>query len=89
MVPENQDCHSNTTNALYWKPLPDTHVGGPKKCPLGAVLAAGYQLMHDFDAAYKLGHEVLASTGHPVTQVNDGTGHAAVLALFDEVIAAS
>jgi hypothetical protein len=60
-----------------------------KWCALGAVLAAGYQLTHDFDVAHKLGHEVLASTGHPVTQVNDGRGHAAVLALFDGIIAAS
>src|SRR5262249_39833134 len=31
-----------------------------KRCALGAVLAAAYQLTHDLDAAYKLGHEALA-----------------------------
>jgi len=31
-----------------------------KRCGLGAVIAAAYQLTHDFDTAHKLGHEVLA-----------------------------
>ena len=57
---------------------------------LGAVIAAAYQLTHDFDTAHKLGHEALLPIGHPATlmRVNDTRGHAAVLALFDEVIAA-
>jgi hypothetical protein len=60
-----------------------------KRCALGAVIAAAYQLTHDFDTAHKLGHEALASIGRPVTRVNDVRGHAAVLAVFDEIIAAS
>jgi hypothetical protein len=28
-----------------------------KRCGLGAVIAAAYQLTHDFDAAHQLGHE--------------------------------
>jgi hypothetical protein len=62
-----------------------------KWCALGAVIAAAYQLTHDFDAAYKLGHDVLSPIFHPATlmQVNDTKGHAAVLALFDQVTAAS
>ena len=62
-----------------------------KRCALGAVLAAAYQLTHDFDTAFKLGHEVIAPIGNPATlmHVNDTTGHSAVLALFDRVIAAS
>jgi hypothetical protein len=67
-----------------------TSVSAVKRCGLGAVIAAAYQLTHDFDAADQLGHETLrprygAST---VIYVNDTIGHAAVLALFDEVIAA-
>ena len=31
-----------------------------KRCALGAVIAAAYQLTHDYDAAHQLGHEVLA-----------------------------
>ena len=62
-----------------------------RRCALGAVIAAAYQLTHDFDAAHRLGHEVVAPMGHPDTlmQVNDNRGHSAVLALFDGVIAAS
>jgi hypothetical protein len=61
-----------------------------KRCALGAVIAAAYQLTHDYDAAHQLGHEVLAPIYRAATlmQVNDNRGHAAVLALFDEVIAA-
>jgi hypothetical protein len=67
-----------------------TSAGAVKRCGLGAVIAAAYQLTHDFDVADQLGHEALrprygAST---VIYVNDTIGHAAVLALFDEVIAA-
>ena len=71
--------------------VPATSSRAVKRCALGAVLAAAYQLTHDFDAAYKLGHDVLSPIFHPATlmQVNDTKGHAAVLALFDQVTAAS
>jgi len=51
-----------------------------KRCGLGAVIAAAYQL----------GHKVLGShyCGATLIHVNDVRGHAAVLGLFDEVIAA-
>ena len=61
-----------------------------KRCGLGAVIAAAYQLTHDHDAANALAHKAL----HPLygtatlVRVNDMRGHAAVLALFDEVITA-
>jgi hypothetical protein len=60
-----------------------------KRCALGAVIEAAYQLTHDLDAAHKLGREALAPIGHPATlmSVNDSRGHSAVLALFDGVIA--
>ena len=62
-----------------------------KRCALGAVIAAAYQLTHDFDAAYKLGHDVFSPIFHPAALmcVNDTRGHSAVLALFDQVIATS
>ena len=61
-----------------------------KRCGLGAVIAAAYELTNDYDAAHLLGHEVLRPHYSPSTviHVNDIRGHAAVLALFDEVIAA-
>jgi hypothetical protein len=61
-----------------------------KRCGLGALISAAYQLTHDFDVAYELGHKALRPRYGPatLTHVNDERGHAAVLKLFDEVIAA-
>jgi hypothetical protein len=61
-----------------------------KRCALGAVMAAAYQLTHDFDAAHQLAQEVLGAHYRAATlmHINDSRGHAAVVALFDEVIAA-
>jgi hypothetical protein len=36
-----------------------TSASAVKRCGLGAVIAAAYQLTHDFDAADQLGHEAL------------------------------
>ena len=61
-----------------------------KRCALGAVIAAAYQLTHDFDTAHKLGHEAFHPIGRPAAlmYVNDTRGgHSAVLALFDRLIA--
>jgi hypothetical protein len=61
-----------------------------KRCGLGAVIAAAYQLTHDFDAAHDLAHKALLPRYGAATliYINDSRGHAAVLALFDEIIAA-
>jgi hypothetical protein len=61
-----------------------------KWCALGALIATAYQLTNDVDAAYQLSNEVLGAHYRAATlmHVNDLRGHAAVLALFDEVIAA-
>jgi hypothetical protein len=71
-------------------PISPISVKAVKRCALGAVIAAAYQLTHDYDAAHRLGHEALRPHYSPATliYVNDIRGHAAVLALFDEVIAA-
>jgi len=67
-----------------------TSVGAVKRCALGAVIAAAYQLTHDYDVTHRLGHEALRPHYSPATLIylNDIRGHTAVLALFDEVIAA-
>jgi hypothetical protein len=61
-----------------------------KWCGLGAVFAAAYQLTQDLDASHRLGHEALRPLYGPATlmHINDHRGHAAVLVLFDQVIAA-
>jgi hypothetical protein len=67
-----------------------TSASAVKRCGLGALIAAAYQLTHDLDVASQLGHEALRPRYGPATviHVNDVRGHAGVLALFDEVIAA-
>jgi hypothetical protein len=61
-----------------------------KRCALGAVIAAAYQLTHDYDTANELAHNALRPHAgiSTLVHVNDVRGHAAVLALFDQVIAA-
>ena len=67
-----------------------TSASAMKRCALGAVIAAAYQLTHDLDAAHQLRHDALRPRHGAATLIyaNDTVGHAAVLALFDEVIAA-
>jgi hypothetical protein len=66
-----------------------TSASAVKRCGLGAVIAAAYQLTHDCDAADQLGRETLRPrySAATVIHVNDTRDHTAVLALFDEVIA--
>jgi hypothetical protein len=61
-----------------------------KRCGLGALIAASYDLTGDHLAAHDLAiraTQPLCGTA-TLVRVNDIRGHAAVLALFDEVIAA-
>jgi hypothetical protein len=83
-------CQRHLAEDVNGVSLSPTSASAMKRCRLGAVIAAAYQLTHDFDAAHQLGHEALRPRygAATVTYVNDTIGHAAVLALFDEVIAA-
>jgi len=67
-----------------------TSAGAVKRCGLGAVIAAAYELTNDYDAAYQVGYQALRPRYGSATliHVNDVRGHAAILALFDEVFAA-
>ena len=60
-----------------------------RRCALGAMIAAAYQLTQDYDAAYQLAHNALRPDYSTATliHVNDMRGHAAVQLLFDEVLA--
>ena len=83
-------CQRHLAENVNGVSLSPTSASAMKRCGLGAVVAAAYQLTHDFDAADRLGYEALSPRYSPTTviYVNDTIGHAAVLALFDEVIAA-
>jgi hypothetical protein len=54
------------------------------------VIAAGYELTHDINKAHELAFKVLRPhySTSTLVRLNDIRGHAAVLALFDEVIKA-
>jgi len=87
---EQQWCRRHLGEDVNGVSVSPTSASAVKWCGLGAVIAAAYQLTHDFDAADQLGREALRPRygAATVIYVNDTRGHAAVLALFDEVIAA-
>ena len=66
-----------------------TSASAVKRCALGAVIAAAHEFAGDLDAAHDLALKALRPKCGTATlvRVNDIRGHAAVLALFDEVIA--
>jgi hypothetical protein len=74
-------------NGMGVCPTSDTAM---KRCGLGALIMAAYQLTNDHRAAYDLAIQAmrLLHGNATLVNVNDVRGHAAVLALFDEVIAA-
>ena len=62
-----------------------------KRCGLGALIMAAYQITNDRRQAHDLAIQAMRPLHGSVAlvNVNDVRGHAAVLALFDEVIAAA
>ena len=62
-----------------------------RRCGLGALIMAAYQLTNDRREAHDLAIKAMRPLHGSATlvNVNDLRGHAAVLALFDEVIAAA
>jgi hypothetical protein len=87
---EQHWCRRHLAEDVNGVSVSPTSASAVKHCGLGAVIAAAYQLTHDFDAAHQLAQEVLGAHYRAATlmHINDTRGHAAVLALFDEVIAA-
>ena len=65
-----------------------TNPSAVKRCALGALIAAAYELTHDHDAADHLAYEALRPQCGTSTliYINDTAGHAAVLELFDKVM---
>ena len=90
IVDEQHWCRLHLAEDVNGVSVSPTSASAVKRCGLGAVIAAAYQLTHDYDLAHRLGHEALRPRHGAATliYVNDTRGHAAVLALFEEVIAA-
>ena len=87
---EQHWCRRHLAEDVNGVSVSPTSASAVKHCGLGAVIAAAYQLTHDFDAAHQLAQEVLGAHYRAATlmHVNDTRGHQAVIALFDEVIEA-
>ena len=68
-----------------------TSASAAKRCGLGALIMAAYQLTNDRRGSHDLAIKAMRPLHGSATlvNVNDMRGHAAVLALFDEVIAAA
>jgi hypothetical protein len=83
-------CRGDLARDINGEEVYPTAASAVKRCGLGAVIAAAYQLTNDLDAAHDLAFKALRPSYGTATlvRVNDMRGHAAVLALFDEVIAA-
>jgi hypothetical protein len=88
---EHHWCRRHLAQDVNGVAVSPTSASAVRWCALGAVIAAAYQLTHDFDVAHDLGHKALRPSYGAATLIhaNDVRGHAAVLALFDEVIAAA
>jgi hypothetical protein len=88
---ENKDCWCRNHIALDASGVSvfPTNPGAVKRCALGALIAAAYEITHDHDAADKLAYDALRPHYGTSTliHVNDMRGHTAVLTLFDDVIA--
>ena len=61
-----------------------------RRCALGALVAAAYQLTNSREQSFESAINALRPLcgSNKVVLVNDHRGHAAILALFDEAIAA-
>ena len=87
---EQHWCRRHLAEDVNGVSVSPTSASAVKHCGLGAVIAAAYQLTHNADSAYQVGYQVLRPRYGSATliHINDVRGHAAVLALFDEVLAA-
>jgi hypothetical protein len=67
-----------------------TDSGAERRCALGALIAAAYQITNDLSRAYDLAISAVRRLYGSATlvNVNDVRGHTAVLALLDEVLTA-
>ena len=83
MIADEQNwCRGHIAQDVSGVAVSPTLNSAVKRCGLGALISAAYQLTHDFDVAYELGHKALRPRYGPatLTHVNDERGHAAVLA---------
>src|SRR5262245_21807862 len=87
---ERHWCRGELARDVNGEGVCPTSASAVRRCALGAVVAAAHELTHDLGVAHGFAFKALRPQYGTATlvRVNDMRGHAAVLALFDEVIAA-
>ena len=87
---EQHWCRGELARDVNGEEVCPTSASAVKWCALGTVTAAAHELTHDLDAALDFAFKALRPQYGTATlvRINDMRGHAAVLALFDDVIAA-
>jgi hypothetical protein len=87
---ERHWCRGELARDMNALPVCPTDSRAERRCALGALIAAAYQITNDFSRAHDLAISAVRPLHGSATlvNVNDVRGHAAVLALLDEVVAA-
>jgi hypothetical protein len=91
LIEEEQHwCRGELARDASGNPVCPTDIRAERRCALGALIAAAYEITHDSARAHDLAIGAVKSLCATATlvNVNDVRGHAAVLALLDEAIAA-
>jgi hypothetical protein len=85
---ERHWCRGELARDAVGDSLDATNSIAVRRCALGALVSAAYQLTNDHWQAYDLAINALRPTHGSATlvRINDMRGHAAVLALLDEAI---
>ena len=85
---ERHWCRGELARDMHAVSVCPTDSRAERRCALGALIAAAYQLTNDFGRAHDLAITAVRPLYGSATlvNVNDVRGHAAVLALLDEVV---
>jgi hypothetical protein len=87
---ERHWCRGELARDVNASSICPTDSGAERRCALGALIAAAYQITNDLSRAIDLAISAVRPLYGSATlvNVNDVRGHTAVLALLDEVLTA-
>ena len=85
---ERHWCHNELARDANGRSVDPTDQRAVRRCGLGALIAAAYQITNDHRQAHDLAVAALRPLHGSTTlvMINDIKGHLAVLALFDEAL---
>lgn len=88
---ERHWCRNDLARDATGQSVDPTSQAAVKRCGLGALITAAYQITNDHRQAHELAVKALRPLygNTTVIKVNDIRGHSAVLALLDEALAQS